>query len=570
MQRLFQTHHIRKEIDQEGTWEFTPVEGENGEVFPATYPYRIPVPGCWEMHPDLFTYRGKGVYRKKVYVESESTLRFIFKGVSHTADVYFDGKKVAHHYNAYTPFEFLVSSVAEGEHELVVFVDNSFSEDSVLHFPNDYYTYGGIIRSVSMEAVPDTFIERVWFLPFMEENTWKANISVFLKNTNRNDTEVEFEINLADQIKVAKVVVPAEGETVCTESMVFHNVKQWDQEDPFLYMLKVQLFTLDFERPVDDLMERVGFRKVSIEGRNILVNGRKVFLKGFNRHEDHGMVGAAFPLQLMVKDLDLIEDMGANAVRTSHYPYDERFLDLCDERGIFVWEENHARGIMVDRMRNPLFAQQCEDCIREMINNHYNHPSIIIWAILNECASNEPEGREHYKRQLEQIRRMDGSRPVTYATCHHFSDICLDLADIISVNIYTGWYDNDGLKGGNERVLEKFLEEKEWIEKSGAEGKPIIISEFGVEALRGYREPGKVKWSEERQADILDQNLSVYLHRDEICGALIWQFCDCRVTDEGSWFKSRARTKNNKGIVDEYRRPKLSYYTVQKHYRYRS
>jgi beta-glucuronidase len=104
------------------------------------------------------------------------------------------------------------------------------------------------------------------------------------------------------------------------------------------------------------------------------------------------MEGNEFPLSLMIQDLDLMADMGANAVRTSHYPNDERFLDLCDERGIYVWEENHARGLSLEQMRNPNFIRQCADVNREMVEQHRNHPSIIIWGILNECASDTEEG----------------------------------------------------------------------------------------------------------------------------------------------------------------------------------
>ena len=128
---------------------------------------------------------------------------------------------------------------------------------------------------------------------------------------------------------------------------------------------------------------------------------------------DSGMCGCAIPLQLMVQDLDLMRDMGANAVRTCHYPNDELFLDLCDERGVLVWEENHARGLDLEHMMNPNFDIQCENCIREMIENHYNHPSIVIWGILNECASETEEGRKKYAAQYAQIRRMDQSRPTT-------------------------------------------------------------------------------------------------------------------------------------------------------------
>lgn len=146
------------------------------------------------------------------------------------------------------------------------------------------------------------------------------------------------------------------------------------------------------------------------------------------------------PVQLMAQDLDLMADMGANAVRTCHYPNDERFLDLCDERGFLVWEENHARGLKLHDMQNPNFERQCEDCIREMIENHYNHPAIVIWGILNECASDTPEGRVMYQKQFEQIKSLDTTRPTTTATCQHFKDLCLDLPDVVSFNIYSGWY----------------------------------------------------------------------------------------------------------------------------------
>ena len=168
-----------------------------------------------------------------------------------------------------------------------------------------------------------------------------------------------------------------------------------------LYRLEVQLFTEGSLSPKDDLIERVGFRTVSAHNGRIQVNDQDVILKGFNRHEDHPMTGAAIPYPLMVQDMELMIDMGANMVRTSHYPNDERFLDLCDERGIFVWEENHARGLSLQQMQHPNFQQQCEDCNREMVVNHYNHPSIIIWAILNECASDTVRRKRNVQQTAE-------------------------------------------------------------------------------------------------------------------------------------------------------------------------
>ena len=253
-----------------------------------------------------------------------------------------------------------------------------------------------------------------------------------------------------------------------------------------------------------------------------------------------------------------MQEMNANAVRTCHYPNDERFLDLCDERGMYVWEENHARGFGLERMQNPNFDRQCRDCIDEMIENHYNHPSIVIWGILNECASETEEGRKKYAAQYAQIRSLDKSRPTTSATCRHLTDICLDIPDIVSFNMYSGWYKDVPIDETNRTEID-------WIRKSGGDNKPIIVSEFGAAAIYGYRDRAHCKWSEERQADIIRDNLKVYMNDEDICGVFVWQFADCRVTEE-EWFATRARCHNNKGVVDEYRRPKLAFDTVKEMY----
>lgn len=333
----------------------------------------------------------------------------------------------------------------------------------------------------------------------------------------------------------------------------FPSVEEWSTSNPSLYLLHA-ILSIDGEA-IDDQIERVGFRTISLEDGSLLLNGKPIFLKGFNRHEDYAALGCSLPLQLMVQDMDLLQDLGANAVRTCHYPNDERFLDLCDERGILVWEENHARGLSLERMQNPNFDKQCEDCIQEMIENHYNHPSILIWGILNECASDTKEGRAKYKRQYEQIKRLDASRPTTSATCRHFTDICLDLPDIVSVNLYPRWYENMS-------VEECCRKELEWISSTPGNGKPIIVSEMGAGAVYGYRDRTKAKWSEELQAEIIRECLATYMNQKQITGVFIWQFADCRVTEE-EWFQSRPRSHNNKGVVDEYRRPKLSYDVVK-------
>lgn len=546
MIRLFDTHHVRTVQELDGMWDFR-MEGFDKA-------YQLPVPGCWEQHPDFLSHRGKGTYTKRVYIAKAGNVRLEFKGVSHTADVYFDGEKIAHHYNAFTPFSAVVRNVQKGEHEIKVEVDNTFGEHSALHIPNDYYTYGGITRPVSLELVPEMYIKNVHFTPYMKDGKWNTKIEVSICSLSDNDVNAEVRLMLNGLTVNGSVKLGAGSETTAVFEQEFDSVKSWSCSEPNLYMLSAVLLVNGEE--TDDLIERVGFRTIEVKDTKIYMNGEPVYMKGFNRHEDYAVDGCAVTLQHMVQDMDLMQDMNANAVRTCHYPNDERFLDLCDERGIMVWEENHARGLLLKDMQNPNFEQQCEDCIREMIENHYNHPSIVIWGILNECAAETEEGRRMYKKQYEQIRSMDTTRPTTSATCRHFTDICLDLPDVVSFNMYSGWYKDCPIDDRNDQEIE-------WIKSSGGDNKPIIVSELGAAAIYGYRDRSRCKWSEERQADLIRDNLEVYMNDDRITGVFIWQFADCRVTEEGEWFATRARCHNNKGIVDEYRRPKMAYDTVK-------
>ncbi|MCD8380795.1 MAG: hypothetical protein LUC95_10900 [Lachnospiraceae bacterium] len=639
MIRLFEEHHIRNVRELDGMWEFCRKEALEGtENFSAekepdspakaeaARKFTLPVPGCWEQHPELLTYRGKGEYRRRVWISKDTAVRLVFKGVSHTARVFWDGALVAEHYNAYTPFEAVLPYVKGGWHELMIEADNRFSEASALHVPNDYYTYGGIIRPVAVEEISQVYLERVYFTPEYADGEWCGTLQAVVKNIGAQAVRFRVDFGLENEktgetVNIMQVDLSeksagigeasvwkkekaaetgtsgqiegtaAPGEEVTVElKAVFPGVESWSPENPKLYLLEGRLSlccdavegnsdgklkadkqaesksrkdTVVAEaademqcETVDDLIERVGFRIVEVKDDRILLNGSPVFMKGFNRHEDDGVTGCAIPPQLMARDLDMIQDMGANAVRTCHYPNDERFLDLCDERGILVWEENHARGFNQAQMENPNFDRQCEDCIREMIVHHYNHPAIVIWGILNECASETEVGRVKYARQYAQVRGMDQTRPVTSATCRHFTDICLDLPDVVSVNMYSGWYQDVDVKQAHEK-------EMDWIAAAGGAGKPVIISEFGAGAMYGYRDRGRSKWSEERQADILRENMEVYLNDQRLSGIFIWQFADCRVTEENNWFAARARCHNNKGVVDEFRRPKIAYDVVK-------
>lgn len=549
MIRTFCTNKVRKIHEMsDSIWKFIPCDGEfSGREYP------VAVPCCWENLPDFSAYRGIGMFTKEF--EAEGTIRLVFKGVSHTARIHVDGKEVGTHYNAYTPFSVLVRELKSGLHRLDVYVDNRFSESSALHVPNDYMSYGGISRGVVLEYLEKAYIEYIHAIPVKTDNGWKAKIAakVISVAKERNSYTLDIALEGMEAKKEYIVLQPGEEKEIEVELQAT-SVQTWEMENPQLYLVSAVL--LDEKGPVDDLLDRIGFRVLSVEGKNILLNGKKVRIKGFCRHEDHPMYGCALPFAAIQQDIQIAVDLGANAIRTSHYPNDELFLDLCDEQGIMVWEENHARGLSLEQMKNPNFEYQAEQCIQEMINAHINHPSIIIWGILNECASETEYGYECYKKQYDLIQKLDTSRPRSSASCKFKTDICFGLPEIVSYNLYPEWYhDTDA----SEYVADIY----NWVQDySEGSGKPFLVTEIGAGAIYGYRTPSMVKWSEEYQAKALEHQIIAVLEQKGCSGIFIWQLCDVRISYE--WFGNRPRTMNNKGIVDEYRRRKLSYDVVKR------
>ena len=549
MHRLFETHNIRKYRDLSGLWDFETLDGR--------YCDKLAVPSCWEVVPELATYKGVGVYRKTLKFGGRT--RLVFKGASHTAKIFCDGKQIGMHYNAYTPF-YIDFECEWGSHEIKVEIDNSYSNASALHVENDYYTYGGIIRPLLMEQLSDAVINYLHVTPKKENGAWHAEIKIAVESKCDEDRTFVIKLKLEDETIIEKdVVIPKSKTYVINFEHTFDNISEYSPENPNLYLVLAELY--DGETAIDDLIERVGFREISIDGKNLLLNGKKIRLFGFNRHEDYNSIGPSIPLQAMMRDLALIKETGANSVRTCHYPNDELFLDACDELGLLVWEEGHARGLNEEQMRNENFMPQSLKCIDEMIINHYNHPSIFCWGILNECVSDTEFGRACYQQLYDRIASLDKSRPKTSASNKQYKDICFDLEEIVSINMYPEWY--DFFNGASVKATVESL--MEYVAKTGNSNKPFIVSEIGAGAIYGYRSDSHCKWSEERQASIIDEQLSVVLANEDITGVFIWQFCDVRVDE--SWFSSRPRCENNKGIVDEYRRKKLAFEIVKRHFK---
>ncbi len=551
MERLFSTHCIRSSHEAAPLWTMATLD--NGGL---AAPVKVLVPGVWESLPELKNYHGRAVYEQ--CIECGGSIRFFFGGVSFRAKVWLDDALLCTHYGAYTGFEALAENVAAGVHILKVEVDNRFGDDSALHVPNDYYSYGGINRPVVIEGLRSAYITSLHIVPCMENDIWLAKITAAVRSLSDADQRFELKLTACGKETAAeKISLPARRTVTVKRTIACANVQPWAPETPALYSIAAVL--LADGQPVDDLLDRFGFREVKVEGSRILLNGKPLLLKGFNRHEEFGDFGCAVPVDAMARDLELMRNIGCNCVRTCHYPNDQRFLDLCDEMGILVWEESHARSMSEKMMRHPLFLEQLHLCTREMVEQHFNHPAIFIWGCLNECDDKSEYGADCFRQTYRLLHGLDDSRPMTAALLERAGGKVYGDSDVVSINIYPQWYHNTPAQEGLHTKLTE-------INENGGAGKPVIVSEIGAGAVFGYHDPfGEAKWSEERQCTILREQITAVLTNPACLGVFLWQFADVRVDE--SWFGHRPKTFNNKGVVDEFRRPKLSYATVKELFR---
>ncbi len=546
MQRLFPEHHLRKRVELSPLWTLTTLDAGG-----LDHPVQTVVPGVWESIPGLRAYKGRAAYENTF--EAGGTLRFVFGGVSFKAEVYLDDERIAGHYGAFTAFDAVAENVPHGVHRLRIIADNRYGEDSALHVENDYYSYGGVNRPVEIEQLAGAYLTDLSVRTRCEAGQWMADVQVTAYSLCDEDRTVSVFVSAGSAEHLfADRNLPARGSLVLSASLPAQDVQPWSPASPKLYSAGAVL--LEQDQAADDLYDRFGYREVKVEGNRILLNGEPLVIKGFNRHETYADFGSAVPLGAMAQDIQLMKDMNANAVRTCHYPNDPRFLDLCDEMGMLVWEEVHARGLLEHQMLHPLFKPQTEQCAREMVAQHGNHPSIFIWGCLNECEDTTPAGAEIFRWNYDLLRRLDPSRPVTAALLDRRGSRVLGDSDVDSLNLYPLWYHPTDPAVHVERMTR-------WAAENGGAGKPIIISEIGAGAIYGDHDPGMAKWSEERQAEILRRQIDAVLAHPACSGIFLWQFADTRVDE--SWAEKRPKCMNNKGVVDQYRRPKLGYAAVK-------
>ena len=557
--RLFSEHFLRRVDSLDGAWQFlidpTDIGEKNKWYNGLPDPKTVVVPSVWNTQLDLMNYEGAAWYSRKFFTVG-GTLRFCFGAVMTEATVWLDGERLGCHYGGFCEFDFIARGISAGEHTLTVRVDNRFDAHSIPQPIVDWYHYGGITRSVTVEVLSGVTVLSNRMEYDLADDMTAANARFVLEVYNASDEICKSTINIAvANVTFATYTELGVGELreISTDYRKIEKIDLWSPESPKLYDVKISTET-------DDLFDRVGFRLVTVSDGQIKLNGRPIELRGVNRHEEHPEFGMAFPPALMARDIDIIADMGSNTIRGSHYPNNPVFVDMLDERGMLFWSEIPiwGGGFSTEALADPIVLERGEMMHREMVKHYYNHPSIIIWGMHNEIKTYLPEGYEMSRRYYNLLKDIGGNRIVTYATNRALTDICYEFCDVISINQYNGWYGDEGIES-----WDSFLDKvREYRRELGFENKPVIMSEFGGGAVYGHRNfDSTVRWSESYQERLIAYTLDLF-HRDPmIVGSLIWQFTDIRTCREMG--VDRARGYNNKGILNEHRNPKAAYFAAR-------
>jgi beta-glucuronidase len=551
-------------VDLNGSWEFRFEEGKSAEeAFVADFVATdtMIVPGCFDMMPKWLMKKGTGLYRRVFELDRDvSAAWLIIDGVGLRAKFKIDGREIGVDEFPWSRVELATGPLKAGRHIIEAAVDNRIDiRTNRLFFPRyDFYSFGGFFHGLSLSF--DNRILRVRTRDF-EKGLVEIEAVNFSK-THFDATIVFDGVNKVDatfKSGRATVRVP--------------KCKLWSPDSPNLHTVVV-----------DGCAARFGVRDIRVDGTHILLNGKRLILKGVNRHESHPDQGAATSEELMLRDIQLLKSIGGNFIRGAHYPQAQRFLDLCDENGILVWEESLGWGNLATQMdrevRDPIFRKLQVEQTRLMVRNSFNHPSVIFFGFLNECQSSEEDVKSLVEELAAVIRAEDSGRLVTFAVNRlpngvvgQEEDISAGCCDVISFNTYPGWIDRSDGPGDKESLARLIKSGPYGVDTIVAcferryPGKPILIAEMGTCGLYGKRDPAGGAWSEEFQAEYFDDVLSAALSNTRLSGVTLWQFCDARSYHRRGPVRVKPLSTNLAGLFDGYRRPKLAVEVVRRHFK---
>jgi beta-glucuronidase len=504
-----------------------------------------------------------------------------FGSATHRAVVWVNGAKVAEHEGGFTPFEAEVTDVVEpgAEHRITVVVNNMLTWQSIppgyvdqtpdgprqrLLF--DFFNYSGLHRTVWLYTTPRAHVRDVNIVTTLSGST--GTVRYVVQSEGADGLEVRVALRNASGEEVARAAGPS-GE------LRVPDVHPWGPGDGYLYELTAELWG-EGDALVDSYPLVVGIRTVEVDPSRFLINGEPFYFRGFGKHEDTPLRGKGHDDVFMVRDFALLEWLGANSFRTSHYPYAEEVLDYADRQGIVVIDEVPGVGInsglaagvfgakpvktFGEETINDVTRDAHKEVIRELVARDKNHPCVVLWSIANEPESVTPESRAYFEPLVAETRRLDPTRPVGFANVTGASpdvDVITDLFDVVMLNRYYGWYVESGDLAAAERTLEAEL--NAWVDKYD---KPIIMTEYGADTLPGLHNIFPAPWSEEYQVELLEMSHRVFDRIDAVVGEQIWNFADF-ATAPGVMRVGG----NRKGVFTREREPKAAAHYLRRRWR---
>ena len=544
---------------------------------------QIPVPASYnDIIPDTAVrdHVGDVWYQRAVWVPRSwdgDRIVLRFDSATHRAVVWVDDIRVAEHEGGYTPFEADITAhvTAGGRHRITVVVNNTLSWQSIppgiveetpegkkQRYYHDFFNYAGLHRTVWLYRTPTAHVTDVTVVTGLDGTTGIVDYRVQTAGADAASVTVA--------LRDAQGVVVADSQGP-TGSLTVADVNRWQPGDGYLYDLEVSIVHADGQ-VLDTYTQTVGIRTVEVRGTEFLINGEPFYFKGFGKHEDSPVRGKGHDDAYLVHDFELMNWIGANSFRTSHYPYAEEVLDYADSHGIVIIDEVAAVGLNTGLAGGifggpivPTFSpdtvndesqQVHAQAIRELVARDKNHPSVVLWSIANEPESDTPSSRDYFEPLFTLTRELDPSRPVGFVNVMLApAGKCLvsQFADVIMINRYYGWYVNPGDLPAAERGLEAEL--NAWAK----EGKPIIITEYGADTVAGIHSITDTPWTEEYQTALLDMSHRVFDRVDAVVGEQVWNFADF-ATSPG-FFRVDG---NKKGIFTRDRKPKAAAWALRR------
>jgi beta-glucuronidase len=526
---------------------------------------RVAVPGTWNVQSkELFWYEGSGIYMRTFrYAPKEAGERvlIVFEGAAYEASVFLNGAFIGTHSGGSTPFTADVSGTVKtnGENRLIVVADARRSPLRVPMDNTDWFNYGGLYRDVYLVRVPDVYIKD-WFVRLVPDGTFskiRADV-VTSEGLNGDRKAVDRKAVLSiPALGLQEEITLRNGAGSGVFALETGRLSLWSPENPKLYDISIRLLPKNGEKDGtggDAVQDRIGFREIKRRGQNILLNGKKLFLKGVCVHEDHVLLGKTTTPEIIRETIRDLREMNGNYLRLAHYPHDRRFARIADEEGVFLWEEIPVYWAVAFGNKNTY--RDAENQLAELILRDRNRASVIIWSVGNENPDTDERlafmsGLTKKARELDETRLVSAACLVNHVKLK-IEDRLSEFTDIIGINEYYGWYDPD-------------FDKLSQILANSSPDKPVMITEFGAGARSGQRGSTDDLFSEDYQRAFYLKQIATFKKYPFIAGLSPWILYDFRCPRR---FNRYQEGYNRKGLIDADRKTKkLAFFVMREFYK---